>query len=326
MNWQDRTREAAYTSPNGNRFVFNYDVLDREFDKNTSAYNFPGIEGTYVQDLGSTDRRYPMRVIFWGKDHDTVSQQFADAIREVGRGRLEHPRDGRIDVVPFGTVKFREDLVRSANQTIIEVEFWEATIVLYPSGDEDPGGQVINEVNATLDASADTFASGVDILTAVNRASLRNRFGVSVGTVRSVLAPIVGTDPEKLRQFNVVADSIVVGLDSLISTPRVLADQLNILTLIPATSDANIGAKFDGYTSLISTFTSADNPDAALRSSLNDFRNDELYSTAALSGLIVSSVEAEYGTRTEATSAAAEIVSQFDQVNTWREINYGGLA
>ena len=66
MTWQDRTGDAAYTSPGGTRFAFDYEALERQFDKNTSAYTFPGVAGTYVQDLGSTDHRYPMRVIFWG--------------------------------------------------------------------------------------------------------------------------------------------------------------------------------------------------------------------------------------------------------------------
>ena len=52
MSWQDRTREAAYTSPSGQRFVFPYLTANRAFDKNTTAYNFAGVKGTYVQDLG----------------------------------------------------------------------------------------------------------------------------------------------------------------------------------------------------------------------------------------------------------------------------------
>jgi len=326
MTWQDRTRQAAYVSPGGTRFLFDYTSADREFDKNTSGYNFPGVPGTYVQDLGSTDRRYPMRVIFWGNDHDLEAKAFETALKEVGRGRLEHPRDGRIDVVPFGTIKSREDLVRNANQTIIEVEFWESTIILYPSGTTDPGGQVLNVVSETLGASSASFANNINILSAVDRASLRNRFGTSLGVVTSVLGEVVSSDAAQFREFKIVADSMANDLGDLITTPAVLADQLNILMQIPANSNVGIGTKFEGYTALISQFTSAANPDSALRSTVNDFRNDELFAVGALSSLITSSINATFSTRSEAVTAAADIVAQFDQVNEWREINYAGIA
>lgn len=325
MSWQNRTRQAAYVSPSGARFLFDYTKADREFDKNTSDYNFPGVPGTYVQDLGSTDRRYPMRVIFWGSDHDLKAKAFENALRETGRGRLEHPRDGRVDVIPFGTVKSREDLVRDANQTIIDVEFWESTIVLYPSGASDPGGQVLSSVSDTLEASSSTFAGNIDIASAIDRASLRNRFGTAVGAVRSVLGAVVSSDTDQLREFNIVADSMISDLDELITTPAVLADQLNVLMQIPANANVPISTKFEGFTEVISQFTSEANPDNALRATVNDFRNDELFAVGAMASLVTSSINATFSTRSEAVTAAADITTQFGQVNQWRETNYAGI-
>jgi hypothetical protein len=64
MAWQDRLREAAYNAPSGQRLVFLYEDVGREVDKKTAAFDFPGVNGTYVQDNGSTSRRYPLRVFF----------------------------------------------------------------------------------------------------------------------------------------------------------------------------------------------------------------------------------------------------------------------
>lgn len=325
MTWQDRTRNFAFVSPSGTRFAFDFIDANKESDKLTTAFNFPGIPGTYVQDLGRTDRRYPVRAIFWGDDHDLQATAFEGGVRESGRGRLEHPRDGNVSVVSFGTIKTREDLVKDANQTIVEVTFWESTITLYPSGSADPRSAVLSSVQETLTSSATTFAESTDISTAVNRASLRNRFETSIGQVRSVLGAVVAADPKEFRDFKVIADSITRDLDELITTPQVLAEQANLLMQIPANSSATIGAKFDGYTALIGSFTSVDNPDDQLRDTSNDFRNDELFAIGALEGLIASSLAADFATRSEAVTAADTVANQFDVVNEWREVNYAGI-
>ncbi len=325
MTWQQRTREAAYNSPSGVRLPFIFVEIPREFDKLTTGFNFPGISGTFVQDNGTSDRRYPMRCIFSGNDHDLEAKAFEDALHETGRGKLEHPRDGRVDVVPFGTIKTREDLVKEANQTIIEVAFWESTIILYPSGTNDPGGQVLQSVDDSFSAATSTFADNIETSSAVDRSSLRNRFNTAIGSIRSILGTVVSVDPTQFRNFNVVADSIISDLDTLIDTPEILADQLNVLMQIPANSLATIGAKTDGYNAVVSLFTSVLNPDDQLRSTINDFRNDEIFAIDALNGLIISSVTATFPTRSDAISSAANVVDQFDIVNEWREINYAGL-
>lgn len=325
MTWEDRTRKAAYTSPSGRRFEFEIVRADRVFDKLTSAWNFPGVQGTYIQDLGSTDHRYPFRAIFWGDDHDLEALAFDNALREVGIGRLDHPRDGRVDVVPFGKIQFNEDLVNAANQTVVEVEFWETTIVLFPSGAADPASTTVASILDTFAASALTFSQTIDIETAVARTSLRNRFDTAVGAVRTGLLSVVSEDPTALRKFNTIADSIQGNIDTLILQPLGLAEQLNVLLRVPVEVAGAIGAKVDSYASLVDLFISAGNPDDALRETVNDFRNDELFSTGCMSAMMESTVNHEFSTRPEAIEAADKIATEFDVVNTWRELNYAGL-
>ena len=70
MAWNDRIREAAYTSPGGDRITFAYENVRKTVDKKTTGFEFPDANGTFVQDLGHTGRRYPLRVFFWGDDYD----------------------------------------------------------------------------------------------------------------------------------------------------------------------------------------------------------------------------------------------------------------
>ena len=124
MSWQDRLREAAYTSPSGIRFLFLYEDIRFSVDKKTTAFDFPDAEGTYIQDFGNTGRRYPFRVIFAGPDYDLKATAFSAALAEPGIGKLETPLYGAIDVVPFGTITRRDALKSAGNQAIFEIVFW----------------------------------------------------------------------------------------------------------------------------------------------------------------------------------------------------------
>ena len=91
MSWNDRLKQAAYNSPSGARVVFDYENERKSFDKKTTAFNFPDADGTLIQDMGHTGRRYPMRVFFWGDDYDVLAKVFEAALQERGAGKLEHP-------------------------------------------------------------------------------------------------------------------------------------------------------------------------------------------------------------------------------------------
>ena len=66
MTWQDRLRQASYTSPSGARMTFAYEDVELSFEKKTTAFNFPDSDGTYIQDLGVTSKRFPITAIFHG--------------------------------------------------------------------------------------------------------------------------------------------------------------------------------------------------------------------------------------------------------------------
>ena len=53
MAWNDRIREAAYTSPSGERIIFGYENVSRKIDKKTTGFDFPDADGTFVQDLAN---------------------------------------------------------------------------------------------------------------------------------------------------------------------------------------------------------------------------------------------------------------------------------
>ncbi|MCK5344977.1 MAG: DNA circularization N-terminal domain-containing protein, partial [Candidatus Heimdallarchaeota archaeon] len=147
MPWQDRITEAAYTSPSGTRLVFDYEDVSKSVEKKTSSFDFPDADGTYIQDLGRKGRKYPLKIIFWGDDYDLEADEFEKLLIEKGMGKLEHPKYGAIDVVPFGAITREDRLKTQANQAVITVTFWETIGIAYPAAQDDPGSEVITAVD-----------------------------------------------------------------------------------------------------------------------------------------------------------------------------------
>jgi prophage DNA circulation protein len=322
MTWTERLREPAYTSPSGRRFLFIYEDVSRSFDKRTSGYDSPDAPGTFVQDLGVSGRRYPLRMIFTGADCDLEADAFFDALAETGQGLLEHPRYGRVDVVPFGTVTQRDDLKTAANQSIIEVTFWATTGTVYPTSQADPRSDVVAAVGAFNDAGAAEFADGVSLDTAVERATFSQRFKATLDGAQSRLQSIADATDSVREQFDAVSDSIDQGLNVLIEQPLTLAFQTYRLIQLPGQTAALISDKLDAYRNLATSLISGD---GAAVGSRNDLQRRDLYASGAVTGSINSTLNTEFATKADALLAAEEILDQFDQVNAWREASFAAL-
>ncbi len=315
MGWELRTRRAVYTSPSGRRIPFSYEELNREFNRNTTGYNFPSVDGTYVQDLGSSDRRYPMRVIFWGDNYDRQAAAFEAALYEPGRGRLDHPRDGRVDVIPFGRVLIREDLVKNANQVIFEVEFWESTLSLFPNGQQNVKSLVGDASVLSFLSMIDDFASLIDLRLPTDLVTLKARLIVTVAVIRSRFKALVNQKDVIARQFNATADSIVLNIDTVESDPTTLAGQMTNLITIPSVIEGDVSGQLDAYVSVIEGITSG------LQGEGNEFRSDELTANSALVAMALAAINGDFKTRTEAVIAAGRLTQQFDNLTAWRESN-----
>lgn len=315
MTWETRTKPAAYTAPSGARIPFDYESLDKSFEKQTSAHTFPGIDGTYVQDQGTSSRRYPMRAIFWGRNHDLEATRFLAALAERGRGRLEHPRDGSVFVLPFGTVTTREDLVTEANQSIIEVEFWESIGEQYPGGVAGLNTAALEAVDESYAALIREFTDNIDVRLPSDLVKVRNQIAANVDVVRLALGAVAGQDSASSRTFNRIADSIIAGVDSFEADPSIIAGQVVALVRAPLGAGASPSVAAVGYGGAVDALT-------ARTEGGQGFKADELFAMATATAYVESSVTSTYPTRTGALSAAAEVNRQLGAVNAWREVNY----
>ena len=319
MSWQDRLRQAAYTSPSGTRLTFDYEQTSEAFDKKATAYEFADADGTFVQDLGRTGRRYALRVIVWGDSYDIQANGWMAALAERGQGILEHPVYGRVDVVPVGTVRRRDDLVVRANQAVIEVEFFETIGLVYPTSTGDAVGQINALVEAAGAAQAAQLAESNVLDTATARAGFLSRYNAALDQVTSTLGPITEGVASTQRQFDAIQKSINRGIDVLIRDPLTLAFQTQQLINTPARIAGQVSGRADAYFDL---FTRLVGPTVERDTQLY---NTDMYASGVATASALALSTTAYTRRPDAILAAEGILAQGEALAQWRDDNYAAL-
>jgi hypothetical protein len=317
MAWFDRLKEGAYTSPSGTRTVFQYEDVKVSLPKKTAAFDFVDAKGTLIQDNGVSGRRYPLRLFFWGADYDLEAENFLDTLSESGAGRLEHPIYGTVDVVPFGEITRRDDLKTAANQSVIEVVFWSTIGASFSSAQTDPASAVSTAVSGYNNAAAAEYAQTVDLSSEVKKATVRNEYSILLGAARSGLEDIAEAQDDVNAQFNAIFDSIDRSINALIDDPLSMAFQAILGVQVPSFSlVSNIANRLEAYSSLADSVTSSTTELA------NDFRVRDLFASTYVTGLVLSSTNAQFSIKSEALSVAGFLLDKFSQIADWRDDNF----
>lgn len=325
MSWEDRIAEAAYISPSGIRTVLIYENVEQLFEKKTTAFEVAEGNETFVQDLGHTGFRLPLRIFFTGADYDIAASDFLTTLQEQGIGTLEHPMYGTFDVVPFGSIRRRDDLKTGANQAIFEVTFWETTRLLFPTAGTAPADATREAIDASVETSSEVFAVRIDTPTQIEEVSLTAKFQDALGKVRAALQVVADVQEEVATQFNAVFDSINAGIDTLIGDPLSLAFQAQILVGLPARSVALVVDRLDAYGNLLTDLTSTISLPGLGNDAFNGFLADELFAMATVLGSTGSVVNNEFKTQSDTVAAADALLAQFEQLSTWRDDSYRSL-
>lgn len=333
-DWESRIGEGAYNAPSGNRFVFEWEDLSREYDKRTAIFEFPRVDGAYIQDNGVGPRQYPLRCIFSGPNCDRYATAFEAALIERGPGKLEHPFYGPVDVVPCGRIARRDDLATAANQSIVEVTFFSTLGTVYPSRAGDPK----NEINAALErfnlAAAGQFADTADLTSTVAKANLKDTIRKQLKQVSAALASVANATAEVKAEFDDYMSVLNYSLDVLIGQPLLLAQQMINLVTAPARAALGILSRLEAYQrfaqSLVDSVAGSSSSDSTTvpgiyRKVKNDFLSTDVFALASVAGTVTSVLETQFTTRVEAMQAAAAVMAQMDELVAWREERFGGL-
>lgn len=333
MTWIDRLSEAAYTSPGGTRQTFLYEDVSRQVTKRTALFEFPGVDGGYVQDNGHSERRYPLLCAFAGPDCDRQALAFERLLLERGVGTLEHPMYGRVQVVPFGDIGRRDDLKSAANQSIIEVTFFSTVGAIYPSSGASPRHEVLESLDVTDDAVSGQFDRSLLVDTEARRSNAKLATRSRLQSISAALGAAAASTAEVRRQFAEQQQAINGSIDVLVGQPLLLARQVLDLVKAPGRASAGIQSRLAGYADLIDRMVASSTEAPGDQSVLpalrvrraNEFFLSDLVASAALTGSITGVLSTEFTAKPQAIEAAAEIARQAAEHTDWRDGRYGDI-
>lgn len=326
MSWDIRIREAAYTTPSGERLLFLYEDLSTSVEKLDTAHNFPSVEGTYVQQHGRSGRRFPMSIILSGEDCDIDANNFEQGLFERGVGVLEHPMHGQFNVVPFGKIERTDALKTAANQVIITVEFWETTGAVYPSSGKGPADSVdsskdeYNDKAAAESAEVFDFDGVFEVTTFID--TIKNGITAIKNGMRAVNEAVAAVEDA----VNFVYDSINEAINLLVATPLALANQIQVLSQLPSRSTALVEDRLAAYRTLADSIFGKD-PETPAFTSVpdNNFFVDDMFAQNMVVGMALSTVNTTYDSQSQAIAAADALAAVMADLIVWRDGNFASL-
>lgn len=321
MTWETRLRAPKYTSPSGAEFEFIFEDVTKTTPRKTAVFEFPDVDATYVQDLGRAGRRVPLRLIFSGADYDQDAARFDDALNERGRGRLEHPIYGVLDVVPSGEITRRDDLKTAANQAVYEITFIESIVDLFPEAQTDSDAALSATLEEQTTGAADQLNQDADTSSPSALASIKSAATGALDAVKAGVQTVANTQEDIARQFQTVADVIDNTLDTLVRDPIALATEFDRLLRLPAQTVATIEARLDGYGNIIAGFTGSDRSPTNDSEALNAFAQNLQVADASMSAAMRSTLNTTFTTRAQAINTSEKLIDQFDDLNDWRDRN-----
>lgn len=337
MSWEDRIVEAAYTATDGVRLTFLWESVSRTTPLRRTAFDFPGVFNSYVQDNGSGSRQYPIKAIFTGENCDVEATTFERACLKPGVGRLEHPLYGTFNAIPLGEVKRSDNPTTEANQSIVEVTFWTTTDAVYPNPAGNPRNEIVASLAAFNAAGAQQFSSAATLSTVAQKANASASVRSLMSLANGSLADIANATASVAAEFRAAERLILDGLELLIENPLELATLLAEFVQIPAKSAATIAAKLTAYASLAANIFGSrqGSPANALQTGAvlprrnvqvaNDFQVANVFAGSAVAGSIRSTIETTFKTRPLALGAAASAMGQMDAVVAWRDAAFETL-
>ena len=323
---ESRIKSAAYTAGDGSRHTFDFEEVSVTVTKRTTTFEFADIDGGYVQENGHGPEEYPLRCIFSGIDHDLDANDFQKALLLRGKGRLEHPLYGTLDVVSTGSIQKRNDLVGAVNETIIEVTFSTTLASLYPSGAGYPTSEIAAAAARFSDTAADQFENSVALSDAANQARAKVTVKSALQLVTTFLGAISDQVASSRRDFEARNRAINDGLDVLLGTPTQLATQIIGLVNAPARAQVALRERLDAYAQLLEALiggldktTTVQFGEQAEIERINNFLIVDLFATASAIAVAQAVASSTYSSRPEALSAALTINEHQSTLVDWRE-------
>ncbi len=227
-------------------------------------------------------------------------------MNERGPGTLDHPRYGRLTVVPFGTITQRDDLVSKANESAIEVTFYDTLNIIFPTSLIDPKAELLTSIDNMGAVAGGSFASGIITKTAGQIAAIRGNFNTAISTISNKLKPLYQAGADVNREMMAVVDSANQSVTVLVGEPLAFASQIFAMAKIPAAAQSLLSDRVAAYTDLARSLYAdiqipSDSPDPNIRK--NKFLTGFMSLQGSITGFALSMTNTAFKTKEDVASA-----------------------
>ena len=102
--WHTILQDASFKG-----VIFDVMSLDDSDGKALVEHALPFVNGTVLEDMGTTGRQIQVEAVFWGKQYSSRLNQLLETLMESGSGTLVHPVWGRLNNMIAASWHFRHE-------------------------------------------------------------------------------------------------------------------------------------------------------------------------------------------------------------------------
>jgi prophage DNA circulation protein len=314
MAWDERIKEAVYTSPSGKEAVFLFEELERTTPLKTGVFTFPDRDGAHVQHQGAGGKSHPFVCIFDGPDCMDNADAFEAMLIERGVAEFQHPAYGTLKVVPTGDIKRKDGLVSELNQSTVQITFTE-TIVdeTSPALDAVTADSIDATYEEFSDAAAEDFAADFSADTVPEQLQAQGVLMNQTDMMGENLSGMAQAEPGKWAQFLTTMKELkndVRGVfnkaEQSVQKRLTVARQTLNLMKAPSRTIVAVSEKIKGYTSLVKQIEGQFKNDPF---GIKNIKNAYVSTRLVLTGAVASVASGSALSTAEAASAAAGGIS-----------------
>jgi len=315
VTWKTRLKtEILLDSPDGDSFSALWIGNPRSFEKRLGFFDYPKVDGTRIQDLGSGAITYPLTIYFEGDDNDIEANRFLNSCKQVGLWSIDHPVRGKLELQ---LVAVTENIapIESGNVTTIETEWIEP---------------IKDQIEKSLEQKKATIAAGVDDVNETATSQLTNlveqakatqvyTFAVSaqkvVTTVKERLENLYEKSAAIKSQIDQVQRSITNTLNQTVIDVAGLAGEIQTLVQLPTQISDDISARLSFYGDMVDDLLGL-SPEGITAEDKNAAAIQEAALVASIGAMAQISASGTLRTRTQAIDTVIKIDGLFSDIVT----------
>ena len=308
MSWKERLREGAITLPNAERFIFEFEDVEKAVNKKTNQFTFSAKPGALVQDFGVGAISFPLSIFFSGSDYDLVADNFETSAAFPGTSLLEHPIYGNHDVVIESYTR-TDRLKTGGNQAQFDLVMTETIVEAIPVSAAEGKSTIVGNLNNLSDIQQDAFDVNYEAVS--NLATAKNRITQFTKNISSAFEGLIAVNQQISDAFDNNVNFINDNIDELLEDAPALAATIYSLVRIPARSTASVQSRVQAYIDTLGF--QLIQIEGAGTDLFNQRTERQLSSTASLAAMAEATLFAENDliTKADATSLASDILEQY---------------